>query len=86
MSIQVTVNEEKIKQRIAQKIVEYWNGRTVTVSGGVGAHWSDWSDATHRVEGTHDQVAAIDGVITASLNGNSIDFQVDYTITIQNIG
>ena len=86
MSIQVTVNEEKIKQRIAQKIVEYWNGRTVTVSGGVGAHWSDWSDATTRGPGSHDKVTAIEGVIQASLNGNSIDFQINYTISIQNIG
>ena len=86
MGKKVTVNEDKIRQRIAQKIVEYWNGRAVTVSGGVGSYWSDWADATHRVEGTHDQVEAINGVIQATLNGNSIDFQVNYTISIKNIG
>lgn len=39
----VTIQEEKVTQLLIQKIADYWNGRTVTVSGGVGAHWSDFA-------------------------------------------
>lgn len=39
----VSLNTEKIKAFLAQKIAEYWDGKTVTVSGGVGAHWSDFA-------------------------------------------
>lgn len=42
MGIAVTLNEERIKEKIAQKIADYWDGREITVSGGVGAHWSDF--------------------------------------------
>ena len=39
----LSLNTEKIKAFLAQKIAEYWDGRTVTVSGGVGSHWSDFA-------------------------------------------
>lgn len=39
----VSINGEKIREYLAQKIAEYWDGRTVTVSGGVGSHWSDFA-------------------------------------------
>ena len=39
----VSINGEKIREYLAQKIAEYWNGRNVTVSGGVGSHWSDFA-------------------------------------------
>jgi hypothetical protein len=41
-AISVTIKEDAIRERIAQKIADYWNGRTVKVSGGVGSEWSDW--------------------------------------------
>lgn len=41
--LSVTIQEEKVTQLLIQKIADYWNGRTVTVSGGVGAHWSDFA-------------------------------------------
>lgn len=40
--LSVTIKEEKVTEVLIQKIADYWNGRTVTVSGGVGAHWSDF--------------------------------------------
>lgn len=39
----ISLNAEKVKSFLAQKIAEYWDGRNVTVSGGVGAHWSDFA-------------------------------------------
>lgn len=39
----VSLNAEKVKSILAKKIAEYWDGKTVTVSGGVGAHWSDFA-------------------------------------------
>ena len=39
----VSLNTEKLKSFLAQKIADYWDGRNVTVSGGVGSHWSDFA-------------------------------------------
>lgn len=38
----ISLNTQKVKSILAQKIAEYWDGRTVTISGGVGSHWSDF--------------------------------------------
>ena len=113
--LSVTIQEEKVTQLLIQKIAEYWNGRTVTVSGGVGAHWSDFdyyererevteevtdpetgetSTNTYtetyqqrdRVPGTHDKITAITGIIHATANGNSITFNIEYQVTIGNMG
>ena len=102
----VSLNTEKIKTFLAQKIAEYWDGRTVTVSGGVGAHWSDFAQYERerevtdpetgevttetyiqrdRVPGTHDKVSAIVGTIHATANGTSINFIIDYQVTISNM-
>lgn len=55
MAVPITINEEKVKNFIIQKIAEYWNGRTVAVSGGVGARWSDhewkWVKETDKTTG-----------------------------------
>lgn len=40
---QVTVKEDKIKEFLAREIAAYWNNRPVSISGGVGAHWSDFA-------------------------------------------
>lgn len=103
----VTIQEEKVTQLLIQKIADYWNGRTVTVSGGVGAHWSDFAyfererevtdpdtgevttetyQQRDRVPGTHDKITAITGIIHATANGNSITFNIEYQVTIGNMG
>ena len=104
---QVTVNTEKLNQVLIQKIAAYWDGREVNVSGGVGAHWSDFDyyererevtdpetgevttetyQQRDRVPGTHDKITAIHGIIHATANGNNITFNIDYQVTIGNIG
>lgn len=93
-TVSVTIKEDAIKERIAQKIAEYWNGRTVAVSGGVGAQWSDWygenwgqeGGVRKRVEGTHDRVSSITGTIRATANGGSVTINIDYQIQIENVG
>lgn len=103
----ISLNTEKVKSFLAQKIAEYWDGKTVTVSGGVGSHWSDFAyyererevtdpetgevttetyQQRDRVPGTHDKVTAINGTIHATANGSSINFIIDYQVTIANIG
>ena len=92
----VTINEEKINRILAQKIAEYWNGREIEVSGGVGSQWSDWEgeineeDGTwknrKRVQGTHDRVQAIIGTIHATANGSTVVFNITYNIQIANVG
>ena len=112
---QVTVNTDKINEVLIQKIAAYWDGREVNVSGGVGAHWSDFDmyererevteevtdpetgetttntytetyQQRDRVPGTHDKITAIHGIIHATANGNNITFNIDYQVTIGNIG
>lgn len=93
-TVSVTIKEDAIKERIAQKIAEYWNGRTVTVSGGVGASWSDWygenwgqeGGVRKRVPGTRDRVSAITGTIHATASGDTVTINIDYQVQIQNIG
>lgn len=95
-TVSVTIKEDAIKERIAQKIAEYWNGRTVAVSGGVGSTWRDWKATgwddegnwTGRtgVPGTVDRVSAITGTIRATANGASVTIEIDYQVQIQNIG
>ena len=103
----VSLNTEKVKTFLAQKIAEYWDGRTVTVSGGVGSHWSDFAyyererevtdpetgevttetyQQRDRVPGTHDRIDAITGTIHATANGTTIEINIDYQVSIGNMG
>lgn len=90
MEKSVTINEEKINQLLAEKIAAYWNGRIINVTSGVGAQWSDWTgDETnwrYRVQGTRDRVEAVTGIISATANGNTVEFMITYNIQISNIG
>lgn len=36
----ISIREDRVAEILAQKIAEYWNGRTITASG--GAQWSDF--------------------------------------------
>jgi hypothetical protein len=99
VKISVKANEQAILERLAKKIAEYWNGKTIDVAVPSGAHWSDWeSESTtdelgntvtsgrKRVEGTYDQVTGITGTIKASANGTNVEIEITYNISIQNIG
>lgn len=43
MAVPITINEDKVKNFIIQKIADYWNGRYITVTAPSGAHWSDFA-------------------------------------------
>lgn len=87
----VRFNDVKIRQYIAQKIADYWNGKVINVPVPSGAQWSDFyidpeSGTRQRVPGTFDKVTEIVGNIEATAQGESISFNVIYTITITNVG
>ena len=92
----ISINQEKVAQVLAQKIAEYWNGKEIPVSGGVGSTWRDWKATgwdeqgnwTGRagVPGTVDKVSAITGTIHATANGETVTINIDYQVQIQNIG
>ncbi len=95
VTVKVKANEQKILERLAQKIAEYWNGKTINVSVPSGAHWSDWEPAStstdeqgnpvstgrKRVEGTYTQVSNITGYISARATGTNIVINIDYQIS-----
>jgi hypothetical protein len=95
VTIKVKANEQKILERLAQKIAEYWNGKTINVSVPGGAHWSDWESAStttdeqgntvstgrKRVDGTYTQVTSIVGYISARAVGTNVVINIDYQIT-----
>ena len=95
VTIKVKANEQKILERLAQKIAEYWNGKTIDVSVPGGAHWSDWEPAStstddqgntvstgrKRVDGTYTQVSNITGYISARASGTNIVINIVYQIS-----
>lgn len=98
-TITVRVNEQKILERLAEKIAEYWDGRTINVAVPSNAHWSDWEPAStstdeqgntvstgrKRVAGTHDRVSSIVGVISARAIGTDLTINIDYYVTTTTI-
>lgn len=88
----VTINESTARKAIAQAVADYFNGKSVTVTGGVGAQWSDyrWVDGkpgvSERVPGTHDRVTGISGIIHATATDGSVEIRIDYQIQITNVG
>ena len=101
MATQVTINETAILERLAQKIAEYWDGRTIPVDVPNNAYWSDWEPAStgnesgditsggtgrQRVPGTYDAVTRITGYITAVAVGVTVQIDITYEITITNRG
>lgn len=88
----VTINENTARKAIAQKVADYFDGKSVTVTGGVGAQWSDyrWVDGkpgvSERVPGTHDRVTNIDGTIAATATDTGVNLCITYTIGIANVG
>lgn len=101
MATQVTIDEVAIKERLAQKIAEYWDGRTIPVDVPNDAYWSDWEPSStgnesgditsggtgrQRVPGTYDAVTSITGYITAVAIGVTVQISIDYEVTITNLG
>lgn len=99
MATRITINETAIKERLAQKIAEYWNGRTIPVTVPGNAYWSDWepssvtnedgsvtSTGRQRVPGTYDAVTDITGYITAVAVGVTVHINITYAVTVTNRG
>lgn len=86
----VTIRESMVKRFLVQKIAEYWDGKIINVAVPSGAQWSDFSynesGTRDRTPGTFDKVTSIVGVISATPNGDSINFHITYNVNIQNIG
>lgn len=88
MNYYVTVNEEKMREVIAQKIAEHYNGKNINVSGAVGQTWASWRVARvvdgvtyyEEVPGTRKRITAVTGTISATANGGSVDFVFNYNI------
>ena len=87
----VRINEEKIKHYLAQKIADYWDGRTISIAVPSGAQWSDFyidpeTNTRERVPGTFDKVTDVTGVIHATAHADSVSFHIVYTVTIDTVG
>ena len=87
----VRLNEAKIRQYLAQKIAEYWDGKIINVPVPSGAQWSDFyidpaTNTRERVPGTFDKVTDITGVIEATAQGEQVTFHIVYSVTITNVG
>lgn len=94
-TIKVSVNEQKILERLAEKIADYWDGKTINVIVPANAHWSDWEPEStstdeqgnpvatgrKRVDGTYTQVTSIVGTISARASGTNVVINIDYQIT-----
>lgn len=88
MNYYVTVNEEKLREVIAQKVAEHYNGKSINVSGGVGETWASWRPVKvvdgityyEEVPGTRRLITAVTGTISATANGGSVDFVYNYNI------
>lgn len=91
-TVYVTVNEEKMREVIAQAVVDYYNGKQVNVSGGVGVQWSgftytEWDEngnpiKADRTPGTWKKINAINGTISASRNGTNVKLDIDYVVQL----
>ena len=86
----VHINEEKLKHYLAEKIADYWDGKTISIAVPSGAQWSDFyidptTNTRERVPGTFDKVTDITGIINASAQGNSVSFHIVYTVTIDTV-
>lgn len=87
----VYINESKIRQYLAQKIAEYWDGKIINVAVPSGAQWSDFyidpaTNTRQRVPGSFDKVTDITGVIEATAQGEQVTFHIVYNVTITNVG
>ena len=93
MAVPITINEEKVKNFIIQKIADYWNGRMITVTPPSGAYWSDFAyywveedgqcvQRRKRVPGTHVGVASAVGEISTQVINDKIHFTIDYTVAL----
>lgn len=84
MDYYVTVNEDKMREFIAQKVAEYYNGKSVTVTGGVGEQWSGWVPAGDgnwdREPGTFKRITGVTGTINASASGSKVTITIDYQV------
>lgn len=56
---QVTVKTDKLNEVLVREIAAYWNNKTVTVSGGVGAHWSDFAMYERTCEETDPETGEV---------------------------
>lgn len=78
----LSLNEQKIKEKLAQKIADYWNGRTIEATGANGVQWSSWKSSEtnwrYRAPGTWDRVSQVIGVIHATASGDTVSFNITY--------
>jgi hypothetical protein len=86
---QVYFDASPLPERIVKAVADYLNGKSVPVSGGVGAAWSDWRDSIDgsgrrvRVPGSKRHITAIDGVISATANGTKLKIDIIYSVKIE---
>lgn len=91
--VYVTMNEEKIRQVIAEKIAAMYDGNAVQfMADGIGSQWSDWryisgsSGPAERVPGTWYRVTGVSGTIHATANNGEVEIHIDYQIQVANVG
>jgi hypothetical protein len=87
----IRIKEDKIKEYLAKKIAEYWNGKLIFVPVASGWQWSDFyinpdTGKRERVPGTFDKITDITGEISASAQGEEIVFYITYSVNIATVG
>lgn len=95
-TIKVRANEQKILERLAEKIAEYWDGKTINVAVPSNAKWRDYEPASTStddqgntvstgrvpVEGSGKKVSSIVGTISAKAAGTDVVIEITYQMNI----
>jgi hypothetical protein len=84
----IYMDDDAIVKRLVEKIAAYWNGKKIraTYTGARTPEWSDGDENGNRVPGTHDMIESIVGTISAKASGTNLEIEIEYEVTIQNVG